>query len=137
VWQELLSKEEAEREVLCKHLDGKTLFLAVLRMYAAIHRELRDSLATEEQQIEEFREQRRRKRNPSEDESKQLKMSKPTPGPRDPRIEPQAVVTPKTVRTRNFFAPLRGASMEMESCCTEENQQDEAPTVKTGRPPQL
>jgi hypothetical protein len=86
VWMELISKAGAERAVLCKYLDGKALFLAVLRMYAAIHRELRDSLVTEEQQTEEFREQRRRKRNPSEDESKKLKTSKPTPGPRDPRM---------------------------------------------------
>jgi hypothetical protein len=48
---------EAERAVLCKHLDRKALFLAVLRMYAAIHRELRHSLVTEEQQTEEFREE--------------------------------------------------------------------------------
>jgi hypothetical protein len=32
VWQELLSKAEAERAVLCKHLDGKALFLALLRI---------------------------------------------------------------------------------------------------------
>jgi hypothetical protein len=81
--QELLTKAEAERAVLCKHLDGKALFLAVLRMYAAIHRELRASLLTEEQQTEDFREQRRRKRNSSEEEIKKTKTSKPTPGPRD------------------------------------------------------
>jgi hypothetical protein len=58
VWKELISKVEAERAVLCKHLDGKAIFLVVLRMYAALHRELRDSLLLEEQQSEEFREQR-------------------------------------------------------------------------------
>jgi hypothetical protein len=100
-------------------------------MYAAIQRELRASLVTEEQQTEEFREQRRRKRNFSEEESKKSKTSKPTPGPRDPRIQPQPVPT------KNLFAPLRGANMEIDSCGTEENQQDEAPTVKTGRPPTI
>jgi hypothetical protein len=54
VWQELLTKAEAERAVLCKHLDGKALFLAVLRMYAAIHGELRDSLVTEEHKLRNF-----------------------------------------------------------------------------------
>jgi hypothetical protein len=107
VWQELLSKAEGERAVLCKHLDGNALLLAILRMYAAIHRELRDSLVTEEQQTEEFREQRRRKRNPSEDESKKSKTSKPTPGPRDPRIQPQPVATPKVVPTNNFVSPTQ------------------------------
>jgi hypothetical protein len=66
VWQELLTKAEAERAVLCKHLDGKALFLVILRMYVAIHRELRASMVTEEPQTEDFREQRRRKRNSSE-----------------------------------------------------------------------
>jgi hypothetical protein len=136
VWKELLSKAEAERAVLCKHLDGKALFLVIPRMYTAIHRELRDSPVTDEQ-TEEFRKQRRRKRNPSEEDSKKSKTSQPTPGPRDPRMQPQPVVTPKAVPTKNFFAPLRGANMEMESCGTEENQQDEAPTVKTGKPPPI
>jgi hypothetical protein len=44
VWKELISKAEAERAVLCKYLDGKALFLVVLRMYPALHRDLRDSL---------------------------------------------------------------------------------------------
>jgi hypothetical protein len=37
-WKELLDKAESERAVLCKHLDGKALFTAMLRMYAAIYR---------------------------------------------------------------------------------------------------
>jgi hypothetical protein len=131
VWQELLSKAEAERAVLCKHLDRKALFMAILRMYAAIHRELRASLVTDEQQTEDSREQRRRKRNSSEEESKKSKTSKPTPGPRDPRIQPQPLPI------KNFFAALKGANMVIESCGTQENQQDEAPAVKTGRPPPI
>jgi hypothetical protein len=43
VWKELVAKSEAERRVLCKHLEGKALFTAILRMYAA-NRELRESL---------------------------------------------------------------------------------------------
>jgi hypothetical protein len=71
---------------------------------------------------------KRRNRNSSEEESKKSKTSKPTPGPRDSRIQPQPVTENK------FFAPLRGANLEIKSCCTKENQQDEAPTAKTGRP---
>jgi hypothetical protein len=40
VWKELVTKAESERTVLCKHLDGKALFTAILRLYAAIHREM-------------------------------------------------------------------------------------------------
>jgi hypothetical protein len=93
-------KAESERIVLSKHLDGKTLFTAVLRLYAATHRELRETLLPEEKDTpEEFREQRRRKRNPSEDHAKK---SKPTPGRRDPRIQSHVEAV---VATRNFFAP--------------------------------
>jgi hypothetical protein len=139
VWQELLNKAEAERAVLCKHLDGQALFLAVLRMYAAIHRELRDSLLPEEQP-DEFREQRRRKRHPStEDENKTPKTSKPTPGPRDPRVRSHEVV-----QLRNYFAPLRATEMEVERTPTEETsntentevQQQQSPS-KSGRPPPI
>jgi hypothetical protein len=33
----LVAKAEAERTVLCKHLQGKALFTSILRLYAAIH----------------------------------------------------------------------------------------------------
>jgi hypothetical protein len=48
VWKGLTAKVEAERAVLCKHLDGKALFTAMLHMYANLHRELRDSLLPKE-----------------------------------------------------------------------------------------
>jgi hypothetical protein len=44
VWNKLIMKSEAERRVLCKPLDGKALFTAMLHLYAAIHREMRESL---------------------------------------------------------------------------------------------
>jgi hypothetical protein len=44
VWKELITRAENERAVLCKHLGGKALFTAMLRLYAALHRELRYSL---------------------------------------------------------------------------------------------
>jgi hypothetical protein len=36
LWKGLVAKAEAERTVLCKHLDGKALFTGVLRLYADI-----------------------------------------------------------------------------------------------------
>jgi hypothetical protein len=96
------SQRKTERAVLCKHLDGKALFTAILRLYAAIHREVRDSvLPAKQQQTEEFREQRRRKRNPSDDQVKKPKPSILTPGSKDPRLQPQG-----EVQTKNFLAPL-------------------------------
>jgi hypothetical protein len=44
VWKELIARAEAERAVLCKHLNGRALFTAMLRLYAALHKELRDSV---------------------------------------------------------------------------------------------
>jgi hypothetical protein len=44
VWKELIARAEAERAVLCKHLDGKALFTAIPRLYATIHREMRYSV---------------------------------------------------------------------------------------------
>jgi hypothetical protein len=62
VWKELIAKAEAERVVLCKHLGGRVLFTAMLRLHAALHRELRDSAQPVQQSLsEEFREQRRHK----------------------------------------------------------------------------
>jgi hypothetical protein len=43
VWKDLIARAEVKRVVLWKHLDGKALFTAMLRLYAALHRELRDS----------------------------------------------------------------------------------------------
>jgi hypothetical protein len=50
VWKELITRAEAERTVLSKHLDGKALFTAVLRFYAATHRGLRETLLPEEKE---------------------------------------------------------------------------------------
>jgi hypothetical protein len=127
VWNKLIAKSEAERTVLCKHLDGKALFTAMLRLYATIHREMRESLLLEQKEpAEEFREQRRRKRNPSEE---QKKKPKPSPSPRDPRIKSQGQVL-----TKNFFAPLRTPGMDVEETTKPEEQQ---PSNKSGRPPPI
>jgi hypothetical protein len=107
VWKELIARADAERAVLCKHLDGKALFTAMLRLYAALHREVRDSvLPAQQNSTEEFREQRRHKRNPSDEQAKKYKTSVPTP---ESRLRPQGEVASK-----NFFAPLRTAEIEVE-----------------------
>jgi hypothetical protein len=59
-WKEIITRAEAERAMLCKHLEGKVLFTGMLRLHTATHREMRDSLQPEEP-TEEFREQRRYK----------------------------------------------------------------------------
>ncbi|XP_033610831.1 uncharacterized protein LOC111873085 isoform X2 [Cryptotermes secundus] len=118
VWNRLIAKSEAERIVLCKHLDGtsKALFTAMLRLYACIHREMRELLLEQkEESTEEFREQRRRKRNPSEEQNKK---PKPSPNPRDPRIKSQVEVP-----TRNFFATLRTTEMDVAEETTEKEEQ--------------
>jgi hypothetical protein len=133
VWTELFTRAESERAVLCKHLAGKSLFTAMLRLYAALHRELRDSVlsvSVGHKSTEEFREQRRRKRNPSDENAKKPKTGVPTPESKEPRLCP----------TRNFFAPLRTAEMDLE--CTHVEDTSESPTSekqqtssRAGRPP--
>jgi hypothetical protein len=64
VWKQLADRAEAERRVLCKHLDGKALFTGMLRLYALTHREMRDSLLNTSkwepgQDNEGFREQKK------------------------------------------------------------------------------
>jgi hypothetical protein len=134
LWIELVARVETERAVLCKHLDGKALFTAMLRLYAAIHREMRDSVLPDSQQPKEkFREQRRRKRNPSDNQVKKPKPSLPTPGSRDPRLQPK-----REVPTENFFAPLRSSEMDIEGTTDKpENEKQKPSSSKAGRPPPI
>jgi hypothetical protein len=134
VWKDLVARAQAERVMLCKHLDGKALFTAILRLYAALHRELRDTiLPAQQKSTEKFREQRRRKRNPSDEKAKKSKTAMPMPVSK-PR--PQGEVT-----TKNFFAPLRTAEMRVEHALVEDTSDDtgiepQQPSAsKAGRPP--
>jgi predicted acyl esterase len=76
-WKELTTKAETEKMVLCKHLEGKTLITAILRLYVATHREMVETLVQEVEDTpetkEEFREQRRRKRSSSDGQATQAK----------------------------------------------------------------
>jgi hypothetical protein len=127
VWKDLVAKAEAERVVLCKHLNGKALFTATLRLYAALHRELRGTILPARQtSTEEFREQRRRKRIPSDEQAKKSKPATLTPVAK-PRPQGE-------VKTKNFFAPLRTAEMEVEG--TTDKPDTQKPSCgKAGRPP--
>jgi hypothetical protein len=102
LWKGLVSNAEAERTVLCKHLEGKALFPGILRLYAAIHREMNETFQSE--QVEsptEIREQKRRKRNPL-DKLGSLTSNTVVMGcsVRDLRIRSQVGLT-----TRNFLVP--------------------------------
>jgi hypothetical protein len=137
VWKELVARAETERAVLWKHLDGKALFKAMLRLYAALHWEMRDSiLPAQQKSTEEFREQRRRKRNASDDQAKKSKIGSPTPGSKDPKPRPQGETA-----TKNFFAPLRTAEMDVEHTLMEGTSDDPSSepqkpsSSKAGRPP--
>jgi hypothetical protein len=59
-----------KKNVLCKHLEGKTLFTGMLRVYAPIHTEMKDTLLTDNTQGEEdvAPQSRRRKRNSDPDD---------------------------------------------------------------------
>jgi hypothetical protein len=82
-------------------------------------------------QEEGFQEVRRRKRHSSNEAARTPKKILVT-------AAPAAVnTTSKMVPTRNFFAPLRTASMDNEASDTEESPQEEATPGKTGRPPPI
>jgi hypothetical protein len=129
-----LPKQKPQRTVLCKHIDGKALFTGILRLYAAIHREMNETLQSE--QVEspmEFREQKRPKRNASDKQGSLTSNTVVTGcGVRDSRIRPQAGLP-----TRNFFAPLR-TEMELEGTKEETNDGERPGTTnQAGRPPPI
>jgi hypothetical protein len=121
-WKELTTKSEITKVVLCEHLEGKTLITAFLRLYAATHREMVETLLQEVQDApetkEEFREQRRRKRNSSDGQATQAKKSSTGPSP-DAKAEP---------RLRNFYAPLRD-TMDLEVTGGESSRSHQARQV--------
>jgi hypothetical protein len=97
VWNELVTKAEAERTVLSKHLEGKELFTGILRLYAATHRGMTSTLQSEQVESEqEFREQKRRKRNLSDKQAKPNNKAEMTSG---------SVSTPGAELTTRKFCP--------------------------------
>jgi hypothetical protein len=76
VWKKLADKAEVKKRVLCKHYKGKALYAGLHHLYAEIHREMNETLLTEQAKSnEEFREQRRRKRNASDSKGIQTKKA--------------------------------------------------------------
>jgi hypothetical protein len=98
VWMKL-----ADKAVLCKHYEGKALHAGLQHLYAEVHREINETLLLEHAKSnEEFREQKRRKRNASDSEAKNIKKAaKHTTGAKDMQILSQ-----QELPTRNLFAPL-------------------------------
>jgi hypothetical protein len=113
-WTAVVSTTEENWASYCKALSGKTLFSALYGTYTVALQELKALLkvstttrqpAKKPIQEEVFKEVRRRKQT-----SKKILVT----------AAPAAVnTTPKTVPTRNFFAPLRTASIDTEASDTE------------------
>jgi hypothetical protein len=84
----LADKTEAEKRVLCKHYEGKALYAGLQHLYAEVHREINETLLPEHgKSNDEFREQKRRKRNASDSEAKNIKKAaKQTTGARDTQL---------------------------------------------------
>jgi hypothetical protein len=51
VWKELVAKAETERIVICEHIEGKALFTGILRLCAAIHREMNETFQSEQVEL--------------------------------------------------------------------------------------
>jgi hypothetical protein len=43
-WKQLMDRAEANRHTLCKFIDAQALFTGLFHMYAAVCKEMRDSL---------------------------------------------------------------------------------------------
>jgi hypothetical protein len=129
VWKELVARAEAEITVLSKHLDGNALFTGILCLYAAIHREMAATLQTKQVETEEeFREQKRRKRNLSDKQTKQKRKTDTKSGTVS---APHAELT-----TKNFCAPLR-TEMDLEGDKVNTVQNKQGTTTQAGRQPPI
>jgi hypothetical protein len=72
----LADKAEAEKRVMCKHYEGKALYAGLHHLHAEVHREMNETLLQEHgHSNEEFREQKRRKRNASDSQAKNIKKA--------------------------------------------------------------
>jgi hypothetical protein len=136
------------RKNLHQHLEGKALYSALYGIYTEVLHELKGELQGSvargeaanpapdpEQTTEGFREQRRRKRNPSDGQHSKAKPSTPTTSVNDPRLQRQ-----QGVPTTNFFALLRSSHMETGEEIAEdipENVQQQVASSQIGRPPPI
>jgi hypothetical protein len=123
---------ENKENVLCKHLDGKALFTGMMRLYAAIHRELEDSLLPEcdKGSEEDVPRSKRRKRNSDSDDGSSTSKRETT----DKTRRLPVYQKPRPVATNNVFAPLRAVPME------DAEASDKGPSsdnIDKGRPPPI
>jgi hypothetical protein len=104
---------------------------------SATKRETAQTTITAPPSIEEFREQRRRKRKPTDEaDNTANKSTTSNPGVSDPQLRSKPEVP-----TQNFFAPLRSIEMEADhggdADTTTERQQHQAPSSQAGKPPPI
>jgi hypothetical protein len=148
-WKQVICNVIEDKTQLCNLLQGKTLYCALYGIYTVALSDLTDifqqgsqktipdeSIATTavagptrtEPSGDEFREQRRRKRNiSSEGEASSSKKA--------PQLETQ-----KSTTTRNYFAPLRTAEMDIEDNSAAEGgtpSEQQAASLNKGRPPPI
>jgi hypothetical protein len=145
-WDEIVKTAAETSRNLHQLLVGKPLYSALQGVYAQVLIDLKgvlqesaakgDAAFTSVSGTEgnEFREQRRRKRNYSE--IPENKSKKPTTALNDPRLRRQ-----QEIPTRNFFDILRTTEMEKSQSDAADhsttNQQELTPTNRTGRPPPI
>jgi hypothetical protein len=141
-WKNVITKAAETRRNLRQILQGKQLYSALHGVYSEVLADLKivlqqsaskveDNQTNEPGAQEDFREQRRRKRKPSDGKVSAKKVATTTDGVNDLHIRPQAEVT-----TRNYYAPLRSNEMEVtENTNPAESQQ--APTTERSRPPPI
>jgi hypothetical protein len=113
-------------------MDGKALFTGMMRLYAAIHRELEDSLlpVCAKKREEDVPRSKRRKRNSDSDDSSSTSKRDVTD-----KFRPLPVYQkPRPVATKNFFAPLRAVSMEGTEASDEGKSSG---NIDKGRPPPI
>jgi hypothetical protein len=154
-WQRVVNNAQIDRESYCNVLKGKQ-FSALYGLYTVTFNELKSVLqlsaqvprqgvatseappAEAEKMNDGFREQRRRKRNPSDEETK-ANSKKCTTSTTSVAAHPYGKATP--VATRNYLAPLRMEESQEEIGRSAELGADEPPQQqqmgKTARPPPI
>jgi hypothetical protein len=110
-WTAVVSTTEENWASYCKALSGKTPFKALYGTYTVALQELKALL--------------------------KVNTTTPQTAKKPTQEEGFQEVRRRKRHTRNFFAPLRTASMDIEASDTEESAQEEATLGKTGRPPPI
>jgi hypothetical protein len=142
-WSTIVNSAEEQRANFCKSVDGKLLFRALCGMYTVTLNELKAVSAQAKHSVaanktssepttqdDEFREVKRRKRQNSNGNSQSVKKStKAVP------TSAAVKLPPKSVSTRNFFAPLRTPDMDTETTGAENTLPEQETPKKSGRPP--